>query len=270
MKLSISNIIWPKGEENLKEFFKQASSSGFQGVELALSCFWDEPVVVPKSKQLKLKETLTKYGLEVSGLHSITFTREDLELFGSEAKREELSDYFKRYIEIAENMNCCNIVFGSPKARKRNGLDPRKCDEIFINFLTKIDSNSSAVKINIEPLPAQYCEYLNYFLEVVSLVKRGKFSNINVQLDVRCFIENREAINSLNDNFDLVSHCQVSDPGFSIPTNTYLETHREVCKTLIQKSFSGFIAGEILSNSTNFKMDLEKSYKALSSYYAST
>jgi sugar phosphate isomerase/epimerase len=268
LKLSISNIIWTKGEEHLTSFLENSNSVGFSGVELALSCFWEEPTLSTKSQIQWLKEQLEKFQLEISALHSLTFTREDLELFGSSKKRFELLDYTKRYIDLANLLECRNIVFGSPKSRKTNGKSKLECDEIFLNFLKNIEEYSSNVFLNIEPLHPSSCEYLNTFDEVLSLVQNESFHNIKIQLDVRSFIENGESLEILDSNYEYISHCQVSDPGLKIPTFEFSKYHEKTHQILKEKKYAGFVAGEILNReSINEKVFLKNTFNILKHYY---
>ncbi|WP_167482969.1 sugar phosphate isomerase/epimerase family protein [Leptospira perdikensis] len=268
MNLSISNIIWPKGEEFLGEFLSELPKLGFRGVELALNCFWEEPTTVSKAKLDWLNDLLKVNSLRVSALHSLTFTREDLELFGSEAKRAEMLDYLKKYIDLAVGLGCKDIVLGSPKARKKNGKKKEDCNQIFLEFLSEIDSYSPGVNISVEPLHPSSCEYLNYFTEVLSLLEKNNFENIKIQLDVRSFIENDEPSDLVEDFYSYISHCQVSDPGLLIPSNQYSETHKKISDVLKRKKYDGFVAGEIINPMQIEKKEyLASAFKSLSLYY---
>lgn len=268
MKLSISNIIWPKGEENLPEFLTALPGIGFKGVELALNCFWDEPTTVANAKLNWLSDQLKTSDLHVSALHSLTYTREDLEFFGSGQKKKELLDYLKRYIDLAMKFECKNLVLGSPKARRKHGKKTEDCNRIFLDFLGYLDSYSQGIMINIEPLHESSCEYLNYFTEVVTLIENSNFKNIKIQLDVRSFIENEEPLDLINKYYSYISHCQVSDPGLLIPGNQHSGIHKKVSELLRSNHYSGFIAGEIINPRNIEKREyLSSAFTSLSGYY---
>ncbi|XDD45055.1 sugar phosphate isomerase/epimerase family protein [Leptospira sp. WS39.C2] len=268
MKLSISNILWTKGEDQFPNFLKHCATIGFSGVELALSCFWEEPTHATKKQIQNLKEQIDFFQLEISALHSLTFTREDLELFGPAIKRYELLEYSKRYIEIAEELNCQNIVFGSPKSRKMNGKSKAECDDIFLDFLRDIDIVSANTYVNIEPLNVSTCDYLNTFDDILILLKKETFKNIKIQLDVRTFIENVEALEILDLNFQYVHHCQVSDPGLNLPSSEFSEYHAKTSEILKKNGYSGFVAGEILNRDRlDDKLFLKSAYDSLIQYY---
>ena len=63
MKLSVSNIVW--GKENFGDFLKILKNEGCDGVELAPSLIWDEPISSNKNERQELKK---KYLIAVLSL----------------------------------------------------------------------------------------------------------------------------------------------------------------------------------------------------------
>jgi sugar phosphate isomerase/epimerase len=251
MKISISNIIWEKGENRLEDFFKVLESNKVTGVELALSCFWEEPTDVEKSKIDWLKNLLEKHNLTISALHSITYTRPDLTLFESDDMRNKLFDYILKYVYLAKELKCKNIVFGSPNSRKLNGKNLIDCNKIFLDELMKLDNYLGGIYFNIEPLHTIYCDYLNNLQDVHDLLKDSNFKNIKIQLDVRTIIENAESINEIEKYFEFIKHCQVSDPSLTLSYQKNIEVHKLVSDKLKMLSYNGFVSGEYLYNNSN-------------------
>lgn len=246
MKLAISNIIWSKGKENFPKFLDAVRDSGVEGVELALNAVFEEPSSLPDSELIALRQEIAKRGLAVSALHSLTFTRGDLELFGRKSKREELFSYLVEYVRIARLLNCGNLVFGSPSARKILGRNKGECDNIFLEFLLRLDKNLGGVFLNIEPLHPAMCEYLHRLNEARELITMGELQNVRVQLDLRSCIENDESIGEIRSSLPFVRHCQVSDPGLVPITDSYASQHEAFFALLRDSSYSGFVAGEML------------------------
>ena len=152
MKISISNILWPKGFDRLEEFFYELSRKKIVAVELALNCFWTEPVEASKNDILLLKNLLKRYHLKLVSIHSLTFSRPDLELFSSSANLSVLEDYLFRYIDLARQLDCSNLVFGSPKTRNTYGMPKQNMDQIFLKFLAKINDCSEETFLSTENL----------------------------------------------------------------------------------------------------------------------
>ena len=100
--------------------------------ELALNCFWTEPVEASKADILLLKNLLNRYNLKLVSIHSLTFTRPDLELFHNSKNLNALEDYLFCYIDLARQLDCSNLVFGSPKTRNTYGMSKQNANEILI------------------------------------------------------------------------------------------------------------------------------------------
>lgn len=246
MKLAISNIIWSKGKENFPKFLDAVRDSGIEGVELALNAIFEEPVSLPDIELIALHQEIAKRGLAVSALHSLTFTRGDLELFGEKKKREELFGYLVEYVRIARLLNCENLVFGSPSARKTLGRNKGECDNIFLEFLSNLDKSLGNVFLNIEPLHPAMCEYLHRLNEARELITMGALHNVRVQLDLRSCIENDESTDEIRSSLPFVTHCQVSDPGLIPIADSYGRKHEVFYSLLRDSGYSGFVAGEML------------------------
>lgn len=247
-RLAVSNIIWNKGREEFENFLILLSDGGIQGVELALNCVWPEPTEMTQLDIGWLKSLLDRYSLSISSLHSVTYTRPDLELFAGQATCDKLLDYLKHYINLAQILGAGNIVFGSPQTRRKHGAGIDECNEIFRNFLSRADEYCSGVWISIEPLPQDICEYLNTFSEAVSLIGPCGFQNIFVQLDARVAVENGEKPGDLLKYIKYIKHCQVSDPGLTPPGTLHPDFHRTMSVELASAGYAGYIAAEVLFN----------------------
>jgi sugar phosphate isomerase/epimerase len=247
MKLGVSNIIWTKGEEHIEGFLALLKEGGIDAIELSLSSIWGEPYDITAKNARFLKNLLAKYELEVSALHSLTFTRPDLEFFGSLGKKEELVEYIKIYADFARVFETKNIVFGSPGCRKRHGKTKEECDEIYMGVLSRLDPCFDGLHLNIEPLSTAACEYLNTPLEAVEIVKNGGFKNIFVQLDLKSMYE-EDAINKdeIVKNRDFFKHLQVSNSDFSPPSLEEIEMHRKIISILDEMGYDDFVSVEAL------------------------
>lgn len=241
-KLSVSNIIWEQGTAHLPDFLERLQRARLDGVELALSCFWEEPAHASRSDVSWLRQELASRSLAVSALHSVTFTRPDLELFGGSGARGDLRDYVLRYVELARELDCRNIVFGSPRARRMHDRAREECDDIFLEFWRDLDRDCDGVFLNIEPLPKGTCEYLHTFAEAHSLLSRISIRNVKIQLDVRAVMESQENLDEILVLRDWIRHCQVSDPGLRPPEN---ERHGAVARQLYASGYDGFVAAEV-------------------------
>ena len=247
MNISISNILWPKGFDRLEEFFNELYRQNIVGVELALNCFWTEPVEASKNDILLLKNLLKRYHLKLVSIHSLTFSRPDLELFCSSAKLIALEDYLFRYFDLARQLDCSNLVFGSPKSRNTYGMSKQNMDEIFLKFLTKINNCSEGIFFNIEPLSTRYCNYLNRFMECVELLENQDLKWIGIQLDIRSIIESKEDIKQILRQQNYIHHAHAGNPGMEVLGGIYEKEHRFIASALRKAKYSDYLTAEILN-----------------------
>ena len=247
MNISVSNIAWSKGKDNLIAFLDHLQVRRVRGVELALSCFWDEPAEVGSTELNWLKSELQAREIEPVSLHSLTFTRPDLELFNSRQQRSNLADYLTIYGDIANTLECKNIVFGSPKSRVTHEKSRAELNDIFLDFISTIDQSIADVNFNIEPLSTLFCEYLNDFQECVDLLQGSNLKNIFIQLDVRTVIETGESIQGIFANELYIRHAHAGNPRLTIPGVPYRETHTAVREGLVSIGYEGFVTAEVAS-----------------------
>lgn len=268
MKLSISNIIWSKGKKPLNGFLDAAAECDLAGVELALNAIYEEPVSLADADLITLRQEIAKRGLAVSALHSLTFTRNDLELFGCKENRKELLNYILEYVRIARLLNCKNLVFGSPSAREMHGRTREECDNIFLDFLAELDKHLENIFFNIEPLHPSMCEYLHTLQDAKKLIMDGNLHHVKVQLDLRSCIENCESTDQIRSSLPYVTHCQVSDPGLSTLAVTHSQKHELFASILRDAHYTGFVAGEMLPpNGLTNERALQAAANSLKAFY---
>ena len=268
MKIAISNIIWKKGKKHLPSFFSTLSNQGVEGIELALNCLWQEPTKISKDDLKWLKTMISDYKLKLISLHSITYSRPDLEIFLDYTKRKDFIEYLKKYCDLARELDCQNIVLGSPKSRITYGRNREELDKIFLDFLHKVDNYSDGIFFNIESLSKEYCEYLNTHMEIVELIKNAEFKNIFLQLDVRSVIEAKENIDNIFQNSGYIKHVHVGNPGIKIPAQPFIKIHKSVSKELKNIGYDGYITAEVLNHNDEIMHKyLDKTVKIMRELY---
>ena len=79
------------------------------------------------SKAKPIHKNIKKIGLEIVWLHSLLFTRPDLQLFKDKSSRDETIKYIFQLIDICSYLEGKQLVFGSPKNRALHGNNYEKC-----------------------------------------------------------------------------------------------------------------------------------------------
>jgi len=268
MKLSISNIIWKKGKDNFEDFLKVIVANNIFAVELSLNSIFEEPLNMTQKDFIWLKELFIKYNVSVSALHSLTYTRPDLEIFNTKEKREELLSYLLNYIEIAKKLNTKNLVYGSPKSRQLYDYSIEEANNIFISFLSKIDIKADGINFNIEPLPKLYCDYLNTFMDGVDILKKSDFKNIFIQLDIRSIIESEENIDEIFNYDKYIRHVHIGEPNLTMPSEKYANIHLLLNTMLLHMRYNGYLSIEVLNhNQNNFETYTKYTIDKVMYYY---
>ena len=152
MKLAVSNIAWENSE--LADHLVLLRDLGCQGVELAPSCIWPEPVRATASERARLRSLVGESGLEITGFHALLFTRPDLQLFRDKAGLNLTVEYLIDLARLCSDLKGRLLVFGSPRNRVRHGRDYQEClDWVADAFHTAaIRCQPLGVTLCIEPL----------------------------------------------------------------------------------------------------------------------
>lgn len=255
MKLSVSNIIWGQGPDNFESFLQTLTQNGIYAVELSLNSIFTEPKAISDKELVWLTSLLNHYGVCVSALHSLTYTRPDLEIFGLSEKKEELLEYIRMYDALAYELKTENLVFGSAQARKLHRRSAEDARRIFSDFIYQLDDTLQHSFVHIEPLPSQQCEYLHTFLEAASLLNETQLKRIFIQLDIKSILENQENLSQIFQHSRFIRHIHTSEPGFMPPSEINTAFYEELRNLLSKINYSGYISAEVLNRQQSDPFD---------------
>ncbi len=184
MRLAISNIAWPAGAD--AAVTPLLHRYGVEGVELALTKLWHEPLAVPAAEVRAYRDGWVKQGLRIVALQALLFGKPHLKLFGSEPVRREMLDYLTGIIERAGQLGARALVFGSPKNRQRNGCSHTEARAIAVPFFRELSvaARRHGASFCIEPNPPQYgCDFVTTVAEGVELVDAVADDGFGLHLD---------------------------------------------------------------------------------------
>ena len=74
MKISVSNIAWYQDPKKITNFLEFISSLNCNGVELAPSAIWSEPIDSSKQDRDSLKRQIANFNLNFLGFHSLLYS----------------------------------------------------------------------------------------------------------------------------------------------------------------------------------------------------
>lgn len=238
MKLSISNIAWPK-EWDL-EVYEEMKRLGYSGVEIAPTrILQDNPY--DRLDEIKLWKQEIVSSFQISSMQSILYGRGE-NIFHSEEERIFLFEYLKKAIDFASTISCKNLVFGCPK--NRNGVYENR--DIACAFFREIGEYafSKDVRIGMEAVPSTYnTDFLNTTEDTLNFIEDVHSAGIMLNFDVGAMITNEEDLSILEGRYNCISHVHISEPG--LKKIQHREVHRELIKKLYEVKYDGFVSIEM-------------------------
>ena len=223
------------------------ANSGCDGLELSPSMIWSEPIDAPLNTIRKFKNRVNSFGLEIPSMHSLTYNRPDLHFFRSSESREHLIDYLERLGQIASELECSNLVFGSARSRSIGDLDIVRCASLLVDSLGQIANRLAplGVSILIEPLSESETDCINSIEEAVELIRKVSHPNFALHIDLRSVFAGKEDLDNIWTKYDnYIRHCHVADPDMRPPSQNCPE-HLRAAKAIQSSSYDSYISIEI-------------------------
>ncbi len=245
MKISVSNIAWENKE--LEKHLALLKELRCDGVEIAPSCIWKEPISATREEIKSFKEIIDKYELEIPALHALLFTRPDLYLFGDKATRDETILYLKALIRLAGELSVKVLVYGSPKSRRVGDKSYDKCYTIAINVFSELAKEASLYNtcFCIEPLDQKESDFINTASEGYRLVQDIDSLHFGLHLDARAMFDSQENFEAVFGQYGkVIKHFHVGDPGLAPPGYTGLD-HSVIGGALYKSPYKGFVSIEM-------------------------
>ena len=249
MKLSVSNIVW--GKENFGDFLKILKNEGCDGVELAPSLIWDEPISSNKNERQELKKKISDSGLEFIGFHSLLFSKPELQLFKNEQSRKKTIEYINDLINVCSDLGGKNIVFGSPNNRSLNGKNYKICLSQSYDDFSRIAEYAKEKDIFfcIEPLGENYTDFITSFGEGGDLVKKIDHSNFRLHLDTKTIFHTKEDMEKIVHKYgQLIQHVHISDNDLCEPGTINME-HKTISESLKKINYKKYLSIEMKKSS---------------------
>jgi D-psicose/D-tagatose/L-ribulose 3-epimerase len=245
MRLSVSNIAWDTSR--MDEFLCMLSKAGCDGIELSPSMIWPEPISVPDSEIISFKEKVNAWGLEISSMHSLTYTKPDLSFFDSTVTRRKLIQYIVDLGRLANLLKIPVMVFGSAKSRMIGNRDRERCYDILTESFGEMAAGLAPhnVVLLIEPLSKQYVDCIVNTDEAVSLIKRVNRRNFALHVDLKSSFEEREDYGRIWSVYrDYIKHCHVANPNLDLPGPECPE-HAKAAEAVRDSGYNGYISLEV-------------------------
>ena len=246
MKLAVSNIAWDPAEGDAH--LALIRQLGCDGVELAPSCLWPEPSTVPDEQARQAAARIRGLGLEITGFHSLLYTRPDLQLFQDRQGVQETVRYLKRLVRLCAAMTGRVLVFGSPRNRIRHGKTVEECLAWAADAFRQLaeDASGNGVVLCIEPLAPQETEFIQSSEEGMALVRAVGHPNFGLHLDAKAMAGAGEDPDTVLPRYaGQVQHFHVGDAGLAPPGSTGTVDHPRFGNALRRSGYTGYVSIEM-------------------------
>jgi len=248
MKLAASNIAW--GSRDFERFLALLKHLGCDGVEVAPSLIWEEPIKSTGRERALIRNTTSAAGLTLVGLHSLYYTRPDLLLLGDRTSRMRLSDYTKELMSLCAELGGSTLVFGSPKNRRRGEMLMAEAVDTACDFFAAVSETAEkcGVFLCIEPLGAEESDFINSSEQAMTIVYRVNHPHICLHADAKAIISSHEDYQrTLREYSPYLKHFHVGDPGLAPPGSTGAD-HSGLGSALRASGYYGFVSIEMRSD----------------------
>ncbi|HTU91093.1 MAG TPA: sugar phosphate isomerase/epimerase family protein [Gemmataceae bacterium] len=246
MRLAISNIAWPAGAD--EAVAPLLHRHGVEGVELALTKIWPEPLAEPVAEVRAYRERWEKRGVRIAALQALLFGKPQLTLFDSEAVRRQTLDYLEGIIERAAWLGAAALVFGSPKNRRRGERSPSEAWDIAVPFFRALGriARRQGVCFCIEPNPADYgCDFVTAVAEGIELVDAVAEEGFGLHLDTGGMaLAGDTPAASITAAGDRCQHFHISEP-FLAEVGSGTAVHGECAEALRARDYRGWVSIEM-------------------------
>lgn len=246
MRLAISNIAWPAGADDAVAPLLHAH--GVEGVELALTKIWPEPLDASEAEVRAYRERWQKRGVRIAALQALLFGKPQLTLFGAVSARRQTLEYLDGIIERAGWLGVDALVFGSPKNRQRGELSASKAWVIAVPFFRDVGrmARRHGVTFCIEPNPTAYgCDFVTTVAEGVELVDAVAEEGFGLHLDTGGMaLAGDPAAASIAAAAARCRHFHVSEP-FLAEVGGGTTPHGECAASLQARDYSGWVSIEM-------------------------
>jgi sugar phosphate isomerase/epimerase len=247
MKFAICNetfLDWPM--ERAAAF---AAECGYTGFELAPFTLGPSVSAISAGERKKLRETITRAGLEVIGLHWLLAKTTGLHVTSrDEATRRRTTEYLIELVRLCSDLGGTLMVFGSPGQRNLvEGMSSEEGRELaartFEPVLPVLEKHG--VTLALEPLGPAEGNFLLTAAETMELARRLDSPRVRLHLDCKAMSSESHPIPDLIRRYRAeMAHFHANDPNRRGPGMGELD-FAPILKALHEIEYDGWVSVEV-------------------------
>jgi sugar phosphate isomerase/epimerase len=247
-KLGVSNIAW--AGESEEQYFRLLSTLGVQGVEIAASLIWPEPVESTPRQRQHYRKFVSSFGLQISGLASLLFSQPGLQLLTTGSKQQGFIDYLRKTVDLCADLGGNYLVFGRPQNRQRQNLPMTEATDRAVTIFRKVGAHAATREcvVGIEPLPSPGCDFITCLSEAADLVAAVNSPGVRLHFDTGAAEsagEHHLEAEQLDTMIRHASSCQINDHELLPPGSKGHDLHSIWARCLTSIQYSGWITIEM-------------------------
>lgn len=215
MRLAISGIAWDVDEDEAVATLLRRH--GVDAIDIAPGKYFPDFAQVTAAQAEELRACWAARGIEITGMQSLLFGTQGLNLFGDDDSRARMQRHLAAVMRIAGMLRAPRLVFGSPRNRDRGTLDDAAAHAAAVSFLAPLAEVAAreGVLLCLEPNPARYgCNFMLDAEGTARVVRALGHPHVRMQFDVGALaINGEDAADVLARHADIVGHVHASEPG---------------------------------------------------------
>lgn len=233
MRIAISNIAWDVSED--EQISELLSKYQIDAIDIAPGKYFPDPTKATDADITKVKAYWSEKGIEITGMQSLLFGTQGLNVFGSKESQQTMLDHLGAVAHIAKGLGAKRLVFGSPKNRNREGLKDEQALYLAKDFFTKLGdiADEYGVVFCLEPNPTCYgANFMTTARETFDAVSAIDHPGIKMQLDTGAITINKESITDiLVYSINQIGHVHISEPGLAVVGDSNAD-HKSYAKAI--------------------------------------
>lgn len=269
MRISISNIAWDVLED--EKIADLLLTYKVDAIDIAPGKYFPNPKEAQEKDIIQVRDYWQKKGIALTGMQSLLFGTQGLNVFGSETSQQAMLDHLSGIFRIAGMLGAKKLVFGSPKNRDRSGLSDQEAEKQAVKFFRSLGDRAlqHGVIICLEPNPVCYgTNFMTTSMETLHVVKLINHPAIKMQLDTGAIATNHEDINTvLNAAHPHIGHIHISEPNLAVigSSNT---NHHEYHHAIMQSFHDPLVCIEMVATKDESHLaSVEKALKFVNEIY---
>jgi len=214
MKLTISNIAWRSQDD--ADIYALLRTFGIDAIEIAPTRIVSDWNAATVEAARAFGDQLKNEGLACTSVQSLLFGLPDLNLFGPEKVRHDLSRQLDRVANFGAALGARTYVFGSPKNRDRGELSDREAFAIAADFFARVGDVYArhGLCLCLEPNPSEYGRnFVTDSNSGAALVRAVGSPGFRLHLDAACMLlAGENGARAIENCADILAHFHISEP----------------------------------------------------------